>query len=396
MKKILFIHPNLNPLRQDGAYTRLKMFTNSLHESKFNVSILVLVPIKEWFAVLINTKRLDKRFKWYILPSFSFYTIKSIGLLNRWYASFAIAIIVWVRKFRLIQCELSSTMALTKLCPAGVKYISDFHADLYPELEFYNEKSWKIKLAKEEAKYAILNSDFVITVSSNLSRHLQMNYSPSFKNGIQSCLPLLKKFDFNFESRKEKRIDLGIENRIVIGYSGGLQAYQCIEESIYLFKLLQEKVSNLFFLIYTCGDLELINAKIKKLGLKETDYQIKCISSDEIPNYLSLIDIGLLLREEKTINLVSSPTKGLEYLAAGNAILTTKSAGNIPDLVGNSKSAFILPSLNFSEELVNQLSEYLTYIKENRYNVFLESKAIVQTNADWEKGFDNIKHIYVD
>ena len=102
MKKILFIHPNLNPLNQGGAFTRLQLFVSSLHELNFSVSILVFVPALKWPYVFYNRNKLDKNYNWILYPSFSFYTNKFLGFLNRIYCSTIVSTIVRLKKIKLI------------------------------------------------------------------------------------------------------------------------------------------------------------------------------------------------------------------------------------------------------------------------------------------------------
>ena len=394
MRKILFIHPNLNPLRQDGAYTRLKMFTNSLADQNFNVSVLILVPFSEWFQVVFNFRKLDNRFTWYVLPSFSFYSYKFLGLVNRFYSAILIALIVWIKKFRLVQCELSTTLVLTRFCSKSIRYISDFHADLYPELEFYGDKQWKIDLAKKETMYTLRNAQFILSVSRNLNLHLQENYHTDFSVSIQPCLPDLDNYNTSFEERESKRKELGLNDKILLGYLGGLQDYQCIEQTIELYYKIKKTGLDVFLCIYTCDEISGIQEILNRKNVDLSSLMIKCLNQNEISVYTSILDLGFLLRENKTINLVSSPTKGLEYLAAGNGVITTIYAGNIPDVISDSSCGFIFNNLDFSDENLNLLIKFIQRHMATRRQSFNEARELVKVNHNWNNHFEAIKHIY--
>ena len=394
MKKILFIHPNLNPLNQGGAFTRLQLFMSSLHELNFNVSVMVFVPALKWPYVFYNRNKLDKNYNWILYPSFSFYTNNILGFLNRIYCSIIVSIIVRLKKIKLIQCELSSTLVLTKFCPENIKLISDFHADLFPELEFYNQSNWKIKLAKKETKYSLKNSDYIITVSSNLHTHLETFYNIPFKNVFQPCLPKLDLFDNNFKDRILKRKELSIHNKLVFGYLGGLQEYQCIDKSIELVEFLKKSKLNIFLCIFTNDNTDSLINKINSSSLDKSDYLIKNLKKEDVPIYTSIIDFGLLLRDNKTINLVSSPTKGLEYLASGTAVITTKHAGNIPDILNKSSSGFVFDNLKFKKKDIDNFILFINEFNKNRIQNFNLSKNLVKDKFNWKVFFDKIKHIY--
>ena len=394
MNRILFIHPNLNPLRRDGAFTRLIMFANSLHINKYDVYILVFVPVREWFGVILRLKRLDSRFNWFVLPSFSFYTFKYLAILNRYYASIFIAALVRINRFKIIQCELSTTLALTKLCPKTIRYISDFHADLYPELEFYGEKQWKIDLAKKESEYSLKNATYVLSVSRNLMTHLNTSYSSKFSAYIQPCLPDLGNFNVTYEMRQNKRVDLGLDKKVVLGYLGGLQSYQCIEQSVDLFCKLRTMGIDVFLCVFTCDEISDLEVLLSDKNIDSNSYMIECLKGTDVSMYTGILDFGLLLRENKTINLVSSPTKGLEYLASGNVLITTRYAGNMPDIVSDSSAGFILEDLSFSQNELDRLTEFIEFTMSRRELSFIESRNLVRFSHNWEDYFESIKHLY--
>jgi len=394
MKKILFIHPNLNPLCQGGALTRLQLFLSSVNELKLDVSVMVFVPVLKWPRVFLNKSKLDKNYHWILLPSFSFYTNKFLGLFNRFYCAVIVKIIVDLKKIKLIQCELSSTLVLTKFCSKNIKLISDFHADLFPELEFYNESNWKIELAKKETIYALKNSDYIISVSSNLQNHLKTYYRVPFTNVCQPCLPMLDNFDHDNENRILKRKELGINNKLVFGYLGGLQSYQCIEKSIELIGLLKKSGLNIYLCIFTNDSSDSLISQLTLSSLNADDYLIKNLNRKEVPLYTSVIDFGLLLRVNQTINLVSSPTKGLEYLASGNAVVTTKYAGNIPDVLKNTKSGFIFENLEFQKKEIEAFILFINEFNKNRVQNFNLSKNLVKNKFNWKNSFKKIKYIY--
>jgi len=395
MKKILFIHPGVNPLNEEGAQHRLRSFAESTDKIGLDVNILLFVPILHWIKYFKIKKKLDNSYDWYIFPSFSFFSNELIGVFSRFYAQIVVWIIVKFGKFHLVQCEMSSTTYLTKFCKQ-IKIIADFHADLAPELDFKGEgDTWKKRAAKNETEYALKHADCIISVSKNLESHLRNSYNEDFKCVFQPCTVDFSRFKSSFDERMSLRRDLDIsDNKIVLGYLGGLQQWQCIEETLELVARLKRKGLDLFFCLFTNDDCSKYNTLLDEIGVEGSDYLVKSLKREDVPNYTSVLDFGMLLRENKTINLVASPTKGAEYLAAGAGVITTPFSGNVPDLIENSDCGIILKGVFPTDSELDKTINSINLFMEHRLNMFDLSKSLVDTEFDWELSFSKISNIY--
>ncbi len=117
--------------------------------------------------------------------------------------------------------------------------------------------------------------------------------------------------------REQIRNELGIDKTaFVYCYNGSAQPWQCIEETINFF---EKNLSSNNFLLILSKDINKFQTLLDKIP--STKYKLLSVLPEELNQYLSACDAGLLFRENDIINWVSRPTKLLEYQACGLKII---------------------------------------------------------------------------
>ncbi|WP_151837589.1 hypothetical protein [Acinetobacter ursingii] len=97
-------------------------------------------------------------------------------------------------------------------------------------------------------------------------------------------------------------------------YAGGLDKWQCIEETLELFSLIEKQLQNASLTLLTKDKLK-AEELIKKYHIK--NYSINFVSLEELDDELRKYKYGFLIREDHVVNNVSTPTKMNSYLANG-------------------------------------------------------------------------------
>lgn len=115
--------------------------------------------------------------------------------------------------------------------------------------------------------------------------------------------------------RKKLSID---DDTYVYCYSGSAKAWQCPKEVISFFtKQLTLRPNSLLLILTTDSD-----AFTQLIGtMSPSHYRILSVKPEQVYEYLSASDAGLLFRERHIINWVSRPTKLLEYEAVGLPVI---------------------------------------------------------------------------
>lgn len=161
--------------------------------------------------------------------------------------------------------------------------------------------------------FAIKSSDKVLCVSHHMIhylgqmkkvRHDKMEY---VTNGVDLNLFKPLRGGEVFEIKRK----LGLENKFVFGYMGGLETWQGVEKFVDAARFVKDK--ELGFLIVG-GDDAYVSGNVVKL---------KKIPRNQVPYYYSACDVLVLPRPKHIATEVAAPTKFAEYAAMGKPVLVT-------------------------------------------------------------------------
>jgi len=181
---------------------------------------------------------------------------------------------------------------------------------------------------------------------------------------IRACrLPTLadpNRVGFDGNQRKKIRNDLGIEDRLVLIYTGNvISKWQRLDAMCRFVAQLSERVPKLWFiLLVRIDDLHLAGEAVQKYGL-ENRSTVQFVDTDKVPDYLSAADVALFLRHLHPMNLIVSSGKLGEYLAAGLPIITTGANSEIfNQFIRNMHAGiFVDDSLPVNDELIEELEK---------------------------------------
>ena len=182
-----------------------------------------------------------------------------------------------------------------------------------PEESFYRRRS-KIRRAMLTLieKIALNCSDVVIFVSEEMRKHYLDKYGFVAKNYyIMPC------FSTDFPTRFWwKRIK---EN--IFLYAGSISSWQCFEETVQLYKKIEDQYSNVRFLVMT-SQKEQAKAILERYAI--CNYEIGFADGEEYFNMISRCKFGFCLRKDDVVNNISTPTKFSDYIGHGIIPIYTK------------------------------------------------------------------------
>ncbi|MPX92113.1 hypothetical protein [Salinivibrio sp. VYel1] len=190
--------------------------------------------------------------------------------------------------------------------------------------------------------------DGAFFVSQAMKEHYKKKYGSRAPSLVMPCFNKVigKKSDFinNFK-KKEK-------NKFV--YAGGLQSWQCIEETLKLHRGIQDLIENTS-LTFLCSDSEKANELAKKYMIK--NFETKYVSLEDLDEELQKYNFGYLIRREHIVNKVSTPTKLSSYLANGVKVISTDAieAFNIIDSINIYR--FSSNDISANKEIVNFINQ---------------------------------------
>ena len=179
------------------------------------------------------------------------------------------------------------------------------------------------------------------------------------------CLPTLADsslIQFRLDQRIKVRSNLGLNDRIVLVYTGNVNCkWQRLDAMCEFVAKLRSIIPNIWFLLLVhIDDLPMAYESICRNGLEQHS-TVQNVSSEEIPNYLSAADLALFLRHIHPMNLVVTSGKLGEFLAAGLPVITTGANAEILNIFIKEMQAglFLHDSLTINEEFLIKLKSLI-------------------------------------
>lgn len=268
----------------------------------------------------------------------------------------------------------ATTVALT-LRDKGLleKVCYDGRGAYTAELEEYNvDPSVKNEIRNIE-KGAVLESDFRIAVSEALVKYWNKMFGYSdnrhvvipctINSKIRSTLPANEKIQILRQRNGFSEPD------IVLVYSGsaaGWQSFDLLDD--FLNRQMAEN-SNIKVVFLSQNDL----SQLKIYRKFSNRISQKWLQHDEVKEFLTCCDYGILIRERTMTNKVASPTKFAEYLLSGLPVLISEQIGDFTDFVSEKKCGQVisekytinLQRINYNEKLRCNNLAISTFSKNN-------------------------------
>lgn len=370
MKRVLYVVPGLDPSYKDGASNRANSFINCFKADGYDVIVVALTYLKQFKNAYNKKSTYSKEAKWILIPHILF--SKEWLNLYAYIEKFILLLLTLWYKCDIVLADYSSGGVLASWTKARAKLIVNHRGDSIDEYIYTHNKGLDdsfVKTLNARLKTSIRKADMSICVSENLRKQL-MEYSGLELNNtfIYPCCADIARFEqTSCPCNKEK---------IVVGYFGGFNKWQCIDTILDIFIELRKKDSRFFLMLITNSSTEPYKEKLEKIG--KENYSIKGVPFNEIPENISKMDASFALRESRPLNIVSSPTKLSESLAAGVPIIVTKASGDYAEMLIDNKNGLLIESIDYTADDIDRLYKFLLYVKENRKEVFDACQASVK------------------
>ncbi|MGB9736105.1 MAG: glycosyltransferase, partial [bacterium] len=190
----------------------------------------------------------------------------------------------------------------------------------------------------------------VIPTCVDLNRFPQRNEASILHNNIKEngnnspSPPLLKggvKLS-DEDQRKQKRKELGIEDKIVIVYSGSIGTWYLFDRMVEFFKAIKAYEPNAYFLLLNKTEHDYAQRILKEHGISSQDYTIRAVSPGDMYKYLWASDIGVFFYKPTFSRLSTFPTKLAEYLACGLPVIGNAGVGDTEEIIlGNNLGSIV-------------------------------------------------------
>jgi glycosyltransferase involved in cell wall biosynthesis len=264
----------------------------------------------------------------------------------------------------------SIALGLRKLYP-DVRVIADcrgVECEEFPMNYCMNNKTveqWPRNLREQyydllaSEKTSLTEADERLFVSEKMREHFQELYR--FSNSDFKIIPSCVRVDEFVENRKwreELQAELRTENRFVVTYLGSLAWYQQPHESLRIFRIISSVVPDSLFVAITT-EPEKMRFTAAQEGIQEDCLRILNVSSADVPRYMSVADIGLLIRAPSVVNRVASPVKFGEYMASGVPVIMSNGIGDFSDAARKFGLGIVIENDQEDSEIRVLISKFL-------------------------------------
>lgn len=375
----------------DGYRQRVLSMADSLRRMGLDVSTLWLFRLQDIFKVRSSQLKLKDKTAFF-RPVLPFFLYRNMGKLSRLLVSFWVKLLDRQYNFDCIQAETALLGSICSTLP-NKKIVSDFHGDIISEMMLRGDASWKLDVAYSDEEMALKSATGILAASNALIELLRDRHGlPIPIAGAAPCGVDPKRFSNALENRNRIRDKLGLNDKIVFCYLGGLQKWQNIDETIDLFKRIKDAEEKAYLLIITNSDFSDLRHQLSDLGIKSESYNIMALSSAQVPIYLPAADFGFLLRSDSPVNRVASPTKFGEYLCAGLSVITTPFAGDAALISVQSGCGYLLDARDFDN--FEQLIGFVQTRMAHRNESFEECRQTAIKHQSWSVTEDAMKDVY--
>lgn len=263
---------------------------------------------------------------------------------------------IYIRSFK----QFFQFYFIRKLNSFKFKIFYDFRGLVYDESFLRNGSYFRKSFIFLAEKYIARKADYLGAVSYNLKQFLTETFKTTVPIFVNPC---------TIEKVVKKNPPSTSEIKFV--YMGGLSAWQCFDDILYLYKNIADLLNKSSLTVITT-QTDYAEGKILKLGIKNST--VKSLTHTEVINDLPNYDFGFLIREELLLNKVASPIKFLEYTSNGVIPIITKGIGDFSEQVESNKLGIVLNSAKVN-------------LKINDINTYLKDEHIYQRLYDFSKQF---------
>lgn len=336
-----------------------------------------------FFPLLVDGKNFYMRFHELV-----FFTIQA-----------SLVLLYYIYKYRIGLIHARSyPSALVALCirkMMGIEYIFDPRG-IYPEEGLVHKKfsprSISYRIWKRVELCLLREAASVVACSTSLANHLKSICEKAKVNVIPNCADI-GSFEHNKKRRLFMRQQHNLNSKFVFVFSGGVGTWTSTEEMARLFLCIQKVKKDAILLILT-ADRKCTPNSFIPFGLDYSSIKVFHLEPKEVPGYLVMGDVGLMVRKESLVNWVAFPTKFAEYLACGLPVLSDLNVMDIADLIKKHRCGIAMETIDV-EEIRHKLPILLCNYREFQRNGYELANSYLNMNRCAERYYELYKETHV-
>jgi glycosyltransferase involved in cell wall biosynthesis len=271
---------------------------------------------------------------------------------------------------------------------AGCKMVFDNHGSLPEETLMRGGNNQWISRLEEVEKQLFTQVGMTVMVSDSMKRFYEQRYNIKIaQTQILPCCVHSHDFTLPVDKREEVRAAKGMSKKFVLLYLGTLSIWQWPAAMFSLFaRIHREFPESFLYMLIPEYDHPVALEYLAKFEISKDSYLLEEVPHEEVGQRIGLADAGFLLREQHPVNLVSSPTKFGEYLAAGVPVILTDGIGDYSEMAEEMKVGLTLKmgSEEVSPENFGLIASFIRNIMQDRDQWSDRCIEVARRHLDWE------------
>jgi PEP-CTERM/exosortase A-associated glycosyltransferase len=255
-------------------------------------------------------------------------------------------------------------------------------------------KEWgaRYRLTRALESYALKRVDAVTTICEGLRNDiLGRGILPGKVTVIPNAVNIE---DFNIGEKADLQLakDLGLNNKILLGFIGSFYAYEGLNILLYALPKMLTQNPDIRILLVGGGPQE---NKLKtlaiQLGIENKVVFTGRVPHDQVQRYYNLIDILVYPRLKMRLTDLVTPLKPLEAMAQGKLLMASDVGGHL-ELIQDKKTGVIFKSDN-PDALVTEVLDLLS--RHDRWPALrAAARNYVETERNWPVSVARYKDVY--
>lgn len=252
--------------------------------------------------------------------------------------------------------HIAATIALSLKHRFGIKMIFDVRglmADEYVDAGHWRKGSVPYRLTKAMERRALAAAEGVVTLTEAIWPIIKewegLRGRDHVAHAVVPCCADLDLFGFSEADRERRRQELGLQDRLVLVYSGSLDGWYLTEHMADFFATVLRRRADAHALWLTPGKHERLRSLMQQRDVRGDRYTVIAAAPNEVPSYLSASDVGIAFIKRCFSKLASSPTKYAEYLACGLPLVINAGIGDSDSLVLEEKAGALVNEFTEAE-----------------------------------------------
>ncbi|GAC18541.1 TIGR04063 family PEP-CTERM/XrtA system glycosyltransferase [Paraglaciecola arctica] len=254
------------------------------------------------------------------------------------------------------------------------------------------EGDLRYRLTRKMENLVVNRVDAVTTICEGLRNDLVSRGVPEEKITVIPNAVNIEQFNLITEKNSELAKQLGLEDKVVLGFLGSFYGYEGLELLVAAMPGILKQIPNAMLLLVGGGPQEQnLKTQIHSLGLQDKVIMPGRVPHADVTRYYSLVDLLVYPRKPMRLTELVTPLKPLEAMAQGKLVLASDVGGH-KELIEDGNNGWLFKSGSVTE-LINKTVQVLDQ-QADWEKTIANGRKYVEDERNWGNSVANYQQVY--